>query len=44
MVAAALMTRAPLERDLEAMTDTIGTFLAAHAARKALTATIDQTY
>ncbi len=44
MVVPALMTRAPLERNLEAMTDTIGKFLAAHAAGKGLTATIDQTY
>ena len=41
---AALISTAPLARDLEAMTDTIGTFVAAHAAGKALTATIEETY
>jgi Asp-tRNA(Asn)/Glu-tRNA(Gln) amidotransferase A subunit family amidase len=35
---------APLARDLDPMTDTIGTYLAAHAAGKALTATIEETY
>src|SRR5271165_1225885 len=41
---AALISTAPLVRDLEAMTDTIGTFVAAHAAGKALTETIEETF
>ena len=41
---AALISTAPLARDLEAMTDTIATFVAAHAAGKALTATIEETF
>jgi allophanate hydrolase len=35
---------APLARDLDAMADSIGTFLAAHAAGKALSETIEETY
>src|SRR5271165_1448648 len=41
---AALISTAPLARDFEGMTDTIGTIVAAHAAGKALTATIEETY
>src|SRR5208282_1751088 len=44
LLMAALINTAPLARDFEGMPDTIGTVVAAHAAGKALTATIEETY
>ncbi len=41
---AALINTAPMARDLEVMTDTIATLVAAHAAGKALTATIEESF
>jgi allophanate hydrolase len=44
MLMAAPMGKASSARDFDLMADTIGTFLAAHAAGKALTETIEETY